>query len=113
MAKANTTVEKAAETSAENTAETVVVKKNTIQDNIDRMNETVTINLFFDGDKYKDDVLVRVDGKRYQIRRGVDVQVPRKVADVIEQQLKQDKNTAAMIRKLENDYFDNVEKNLK
>lgn len=87
-------------------------KKNTIQDNIDRMNEDVEIELMYDGMTYKDDVLVRVDGKRYQIRRGVRVKVPRKVADIIRQQQKQDRHTANMIRGLEERYNRTVKREL-
>lgn len=71
----------------------------TLQDNIDRMNETVTIKLFKDSDRYKYDVVVRVDGKRYQLKRGIPVQVPRKVYDVVQQQLMQDQETAQLIER--------------
>ncbi len=73
----------------------------TLQDNIDRMNETVTIKLFKDSDRYKYDVVVRVDGKRYQLKRGIPVQVPRKVYDVVQQQLMQDQETAQLIERRE------------
>ena len=46
-------------------------------------NEPVTINLFKDDGKYKDDVFVAVNGKRFQIQRGKDITVPRYVAEVI------------------------------
>lgn len=46
-------------------------------------NEPVTVNLFKDDGKYKDDVFVAVNGKRYQIQRGKDITVPRYVAEVI------------------------------
>lgn len=73
----------------------------TLQDNINRMNETVIIKLFKDMDRYKYDVVVRVDGKRYQLKRGIPVEVPRKVYDVIQQQLAQDQETAQMIERKE------------
>lgn len=88
----------------ENTEAKTNIKKNSIQDNIDRMNEMVPLNLFKDTGKYKDDIFVRVDGKRYQIKRGIPVQVPRKVADVINQQLKQDQATAQMIEMKEAEF---------
>lgn len=46
-------------------------------------NEPVTINLFKDDGKYKDDVFVAVNGKRFRIQRGKDITVPRYVAEVI------------------------------
>lgn len=92
------------EAKATNTKAKTGIKKNSIQDNINRMNETVTIKLFKDSGRYSGDVFVRVDGKRYQIKRGIPVQVPRKVADVINQQLKQDQATAQMIEMKETDF---------
>ncbi len=43
----------------------------------------VEVRLFRDGDKYKDDVLVGVNGKMCQIARGVPVKVQRKFAKII------------------------------
>lgn len=61
--------------------------------------ELVTIQLFKDSEKYKDDKFVAVNGKTWQIKRGVPVQVPRYVADVLEQSMKQDTATANMIER--------------
>lgn len=44
----------------------------------------VKIKLFLDGDKYKDDVFVAVNGRTYLIKRGVEVEVPESVAKVLE-----------------------------
>ena len=44
------------------------------------LEEPVTIQLFKDGKDYKDDLFVSVNNKRWQIRRGVPVTVPRKVS---------------------------------
>lgn len=44
------------------------------------LEEPVTIQLFKDGKDYKDDLYVSVNNKRWQIRRGVPVTVPRKVS---------------------------------
>lgn len=65
------------------------------------MKELVAIELFLDNDKYKDDVIVSVNGKTWQIKRGVEVQVPRYVAEVIKNSQKQDRATAIRIRELE------------
>lgn len=47
-------------------------------------NEAVPVMLIKDNSKYKDDVTVTVNGINYQIQRGVQVMVPRKVALVLE-----------------------------
>ena len=48
-----------------------------------KANELVKIKLFKDKGKYFDDVTVIINGKSYLIKRGVEVEVPRKVAQVI------------------------------
>lgn len=50
---------------------------------------TKTIRLYKDNDKYKDDVQVIVNGKVFIIHRGVDVEVPDFVAEVLENSQKQ------------------------
>lgn len=57
----------------------------------------VTIHLFRDTERYKDDVIVGLNGKMYQIKRGMDVEVPEAVAEIIENSRKQDQQTADMI----------------
>lgn len=47
-------------------------------------NELVEVRLFKDKDRYKDDVLVIVNGQSYLIKRGVTAKVPRKVLDVLQ-----------------------------
>lgn len=59
--------------------------------------ELVAVRLFKDNDKYKDDVFVAVNGKSWQIKRGETVMLPRYVADVLEQSMKQDTQTANLI----------------
>ncbi len=68
------------------------------------MKETVEIELFYDGEKYKDDVLVGVNGKTWQIKRGEKVKVPRFVAEVIRNSMEQDKVSANQRRKMESDF---------
>lgn len=60
-------------------------------------NELVPFEAFYDGEKYKDDIFVSVNNKRYQIQRGHKVMIPRKVLLVLENQQKQDRATARMI----------------
>lgn len=45
------------------------------------LRELVSVQLPKDNQNYKDDVLVVVNGKRWAIKRGVPVQVPRMVYD--------------------------------
>lgn len=66
--------------------------------------ELVSIRLFKDNDKYKDDVFVAVNGERVQIRRGEDVMIKRKFANVLEQSMKQDMATAGLIERKSNEY---------
>ena len=47
--------------------------------------EYIEIRLFKDGDKYKDDVLVGINGYMCRIKRGVPVKIKRRFAEVIAQ----------------------------
>ena len=64
--------------------------------------KTETIRLFSDGGKYKGDLFVSVNGVNYKIRRGVEVEVPPEVAEVLEHSQMQDELTAARIAAAEN-----------
>ena len=57
--------------------------------------KTETIRLFSDSGKYKGDLFVSVNGVNYQIKRGVTVQVPPEVAEVIQHSEEQDAQSAA------------------
>ena len=46
-------------------------------------NQPVTVKLFKDSNKYKDDVFVAVNGVGMIVPRGVEVQIPRKYAEVL------------------------------
>nr|DAJ76683.1 MAG TPA: hypothetical protein [Caudoviricetes sp.] len=90
MAKRNEELE-AVETmteAVENTADEEVAE-NTASVSDDYLEELVEIMLFKDSDKYSDDLVVTLNGKNYQIKRGVKVMVPRKVQLVIEDSMKQ------------------------
>lgn len=69
-----------------------------------RMNELIPVFVFKDKDKYKDDLIVSVNGKAWQIQRGVEVMVPRFVAEVIRNSQAQDAATEETIRQLEKDF---------
>ena len=60
-------------------------------------NELVKIKLFKDNDKYKDDVYVAVNGENCVIKRGVEVQVKRKFAHVLDNSSIQDYETSELI----------------
>lgn len=62
-----------------------------------KQTEKVTIQLFKDNEKYKDDVFVAVNGHSYQVKRGVKVEVPAKVAEVLEHSSIQDMKTADLM----------------
>lgn len=72
----------------ENTADEEATE-NTATVSDDYLEELVEIMLFKDSDKYSDDLIVTLNGKNYQIKRGVKVMVPRKVQLVIEDSMKQ------------------------
>ena len=59
--------------------------------------EKVRLKLFKDNGRYKGDLFVSVNGVNYKIRRGVEVEVPRSVAEVLEHSQRQDDRTAARI----------------
>ena len=59
--------------------------------------ERVTVKLFKDNGKYAADMFVGVNGVGYQIKRGIPVEVPRVVAEVLAQSEAQDAATALMI----------------
>lgn len=62
--------------------------------------DMVTVKLFADSGKYRDDLFVSVNGRRFGIKRGEEVSVPRPIADVIAESEAQDKRTAALIERL-------------
>lgn len=68
--------------------------------------ELVTIRLFKDNNKYKDDVFVSVNGERILIKRGEQVQVKRKFAEVLKNSEDQDYATAMMIESKSAEFAD-------
>ena len=64
----------------------------------------VKIKLFKDKGEYRDDVFVGVNGERFLIKRGVEVEVPDYVAEVIENSAKQDARAAEFVQKIEAEY---------
>ena len=66
--------------------------------------EKVPVRLFKDNGRYKDDVMVAVNGRAFQIKRGETVMVPRYVAEVLERSMAQDQETANLISSQSSEY---------
>ena len=66
--------------------------------------ELVPVELFQDGERYKDDVFVAVNGKSVQIKRGQKVMVKRKFAEVLARSQSQDRKTAQLINQKSSEY---------
>lgn len=69
-----------------------------------KADELVTIKLFKDSKDYKDDVFVGCNGVGYLIRRGEPVQVPRKVAEILENSERQDVLAARLTEQMQSDF---------
>ena len=67
-------------------------------------NEPVKVKLFRDNNKYKDDVFVSVNGENCVIKRGVEVEIKRKFADVLDKSDLQDYETNLLIDKKSNEF---------
>ena len=72
--------------------------------------KNVRIRLFKDNSRYKGDLFVSVNGVSYKIRRGVEVEVPPEVAEVLEHSQVQDERTAARIAAAEKISFEKLHK---
>ena len=66
--------------------------------------QKIRVRLFKDNERYKDDVTVVVNGRVWRIQRGVDVDLPVYVWQVLEQSMAQDTKTAVMIQKESDDF---------
>ena len=78
MAKSTTTTTAATETTATETP-----KFATLAEENAYYNELVKVKLFKDSDKYSGDVFVGVNGVGMLVPRGVEVEIPRKYAEVL------------------------------
>jgi hypothetical protein len=61
----------------------------------------VKIRLFKDNRSYNDDVVVGVNGRMFQIQRGVEVEVPECVAEVLRNSEKQDQHAITLMGDLQ------------
>ena len=64
----------------------------------------VKVKLFRDNDRYKDPVFVAVNGERYIVPRGVEVEIPEYIYEVLERSMAEDQQTALMLERLENKF---------
>lgn len=76
----------------------------------DEGEEYVSVQLFRDNDRYKDDVFVAVNGDRCQIQRGVRTKIKRKFLWAIQNQMRQDAAYADYIRQLQTEFEDATRK---
>lgn len=53
------------------------------------LEEKVPVMLYKDGEKYKDDVVLAINGEKIQIQRGVTVYIKRKYMSLLENQYRQ------------------------
>jgi hypothetical protein len=67
----------------------------------DYMNEKVPFKAILDGDKYKDDISVTVNGKTYQIQRGKLVMIPRYLYKALVDAERQKVTAASLSEELE------------
>lgn len=72
--------------------------------------DMVWIEIFKDTDRYKDDVVVSLNGKLYVIKRGVRVKVPKAVKEILDHSREQDQQTALLQEELETDFMEKSEK---
>lgn len=61
----------------------------------------VKIRLFKDNKAYTEDVFVGVNGRTFQIQRGVEVEVPECVAEILRNSEKQDAHAIALMGELQ------------
>lgn len=69
----------------------------------------VTIKLFKDNDRYKDDVFVAVNGKGYVIKRGVEVEVPLCVKEVLDNSAAQENRAVEYMIQQQKEYEEKTE----
>lgn len=72
--------------------------------------KTVKIKLFKDNGMYKEPVFVAVNGHKFIVPRGVEVEVPEYIAEVLETSFRQDQATAEQIMMLEKKFAEDTKK---
>lgn len=66
----------------------------------------VKIRLFKDNQNYTGDVFVSVNGENYLIKRGVTVDVPDYIAEVLESSQREDENAVLRMEKAERSFLE-------
>lgn len=94
----------AAEVKASVSGELTEEQKKAIEERKAYWNELVKVKLFRDNNKYKDDVFVSVNGENCVIKRGVEVLIKRKFAEVLDKSDLQDYETSLLIEKKSNEF---------
>lgn len=72
------------------------------------LNEYISVKLFKDNDRYKDDVYVAVNGQNCMIKRGEWVRIKRKFALVLDASEIQDMKTAEFIEREQRRFGDSL-----
>lgn len=66
--------------------------------------DLVEVELFYDGEKYKDPVPVIVNGVKIMVPRGKPVRIKRKYAEVLEHSMAQDKKAGMMMDRMAGEF---------
>lgn len=64
----------------------------------------VSFFAFKDNDRYKDDIVVGLNGKMYTIQRGKHVRIPKDVYEIVRRSMDQDAATAEMLEQKTREY---------
>ena len=70
--------------------------------------EMVEVNLFYDGNQYKDPIFVSVNAESLIVPRGTAVKVPKRFEEVIQRAIKQEQKTFAYYQNLERSTAQNM-----
>lgn len=73
---------------------------------MNRKAKYVKIRLFKDNQNYTGDVFVSVNGENYLIKRGVTVEVPEYIAEVLESSQREDENAVMRMEMAEKAYLE-------
>ena len=86
------------------------VKKGKVKHIAAKPAKKVKVKLFKDNGMYKDPVFVAVNGHRFIVPRGVEVEVPEYIARVLEESFRRDQATAEQLMTLERKFKEDSKK---
>ncbi len=86
------------------------VKKGAVKHIAAKPAKKVKVKLFKDNGMYKDPVFVAVNGHRFIVPRGVEVEVPEYIAKVLEESFRRDQATAEQLMTLERKFKEDSKK---